>query len=62
MTDFKFKYCSYAVRVAASVARRRDPSSHKASPGQGGLGNFFPESGTRGANFIPPVARKGGRG
>ena len=42
MADFKLKYCSYAVRVAASVARRRDPSSHKASPGQGGLGNFFP--------------------
>ena len=30
------------VRVAASVARRRDPSSHKATTGQGGLGNFFP--------------------
>ena len=42
MADFKFKYCSYAVRVAASVARRRDPSSHKATTGQGGLGNFYP--------------------
>ncbi len=26
MADFKFKYCSYAVRVAPSVARRRDKS------------------------------------
>ena len=42
MADFKFKYCSYSVRVAASVTRRRDPSSHKATTGQGGLGNFFP--------------------
>ncbi len=51
MADFKFKYCSYAVRVAASVARRRE-----------GSGEFLPQCGTRGANFIPPVARKGGRG
>ena len=40
-----------SVRVAASVARRRE-----------GSGEFLPQSGTRGANFIPPVARKGGRG
>ncbi len=33
MADFKFKYCSYAVRVAASVARRRE-----------GSGEFLPQS------------------